>query len=257
MFKRLGNLIRGFFGLFISGMERRNPEALLEVEKENLREQIAKYNQGLASHAGLCERLMTQIKKLEVEERDLRAKATAHLKAGNKAAAGQYALRLQTVTRELSENRTQLESAEKTYKDLIKARDVAIGAAKAKIEALKQSIDDMKVKQAMAELTEMASGMISEIGGSGDTLNRLHEMVEEERNKAAGRARVARDSMDMAEVNIKEAEQEALADQALADFAAKEGIALPASAAPVVQSPAVTPASSESAKTMGPVKESN
>lgn len=257
MFKRLGNLIRGFFGLFISGMERRNPEALLEVEKENLREQIAKYNQGLASHAGLCERLMTQIKKLESEERDLRAKTAAHLKAGNKAAAGQYALRLQTVTRELGENRTQLEAAEKTYKDLIKARDVAIGAAKAKIESLKQSIDDMKVKQAMAELTEMASGMISEIGGSGDTLNRLQEMVEEERNKAAGRARVARDSMDMAEVNIKEAEQQALADQALADFAAKEGISLPGSAAPEVASPAVTPASSESGKSMGPAKESN
>ena len=42
MFKRLGNLIRGFFGLFISGLERKNPEALLEVEKENLRKQIAK-----------------------------------------------------------------------------------------------------------------------------------------------------------------------------------------------------------------------
>ena len=35
----------------------------------------------------------------------------------------------------------------------------------------------------------MASGMISAIGGSGDTLNRLHDMVEEEREKAAGRAR--------------------------------------------------------------------
>ena len=31
MFKRLANLIRGFFGLFISGIERQNPEALLEV----------------------------------------------------------------------------------------------------------------------------------------------------------------------------------------------------------------------------------
>lgn len=253
MFKRLGNLIRGFFGLFISGLERKNPEALLEVEKENLREQIAKYNQGLASHAGLCERLMQQVKKLEVDERDLRAKTTAHLKAGNQAAAGQYALRLQTVQRELTENRAQLEQAEKTYKDLVKARDVAISAAKAKIEALKQGIDDMKVKQAMAELTEMASGMISNIGGSGDTLNRLQEMVEEERNKAAGRARVARDSMDMNEVTIKEAEQTALADQALADFAAKEGIALGPKTA-VAESPA---ASSESTKSMGPVKEGN
>ena len=37
MFRRLWNLIRGFFGLFVSRAERRSPEALLEVEKENLR----------------------------------------------------------------------------------------------------------------------------------------------------------------------------------------------------------------------------
>ena len=72
MFTRLANLIRGFFGLFVSGAERRNPEALLEVEKENLRKQISNYNQGLAAHAGLSERLMTQIRKLEGQERELR-----------------------------------------------------------------------------------------------------------------------------------------------------------------------------------------
>ena len=55
MFRRFGNLIRGFFGLFVSVLERSKPEALLEAEKENLREQIARYNQGLASHAALCE----------------------------------------------------------------------------------------------------------------------------------------------------------------------------------------------------------
>src|SRR5215471_9652709 len=114
MFRRLGNLIRGFFSLFISGLERQNPEALLEVEKENLRKQIANYNQGLAAHAGLCERLMSQVRKLEAEERDLRAKAAANLRAGNRDIAGQQALRLQTVQRELTENRTQLEQAETT-----------------------------------------------------------------------------------------------------------------------------------------------
>ena len=65
--------------------------------------------------------------------------------------------------------------------------------------------------------------MIGSLGGSGDTLNRLHSMVEEDREKAAGRARVARDSLDTRDIHIKEAEQNALADQALADFAAKEG----------------------------------
>ena len=46
MIKRIFNVFRGFVGLFVSGMERRNPEALLEIEKENLRKQIAQYNQG-------------------------------------------------------------------------------------------------------------------------------------------------------------------------------------------------------------------
>ena len=226
MFKRIANLFRGFMGLFISGLERQNPEALLEVEKENLRKQIAQYNQGLASHAALCERLMSQVKKQEADQRDLRAKTTAQLRAGNKDAAAQYALRLQNLEHDLEENRKQLEQAENTYKDLLKTRDVSINAAKAKIEALRSSLDDLKVKRALAEMTEMASGMISSIGSSGDTLDRLTTMVDEERDKAAGRARVAKDSLDMTGVQMKESEQKALADQALADFAAKEGIAL-------------------------------
>jgi phage shock protein A len=224
MLRRLRNLLRGFFSLFVSGIERRNPEALLEVEKENLRRQIANYNQGLAAHAGLCERLMAQIRKLEADERDLRAKTAAHLRAGNRELAAEHALRLDTVRRELGENRTQLEQAETTYRELLKARDVSVRAAQEKIAALKSSINDLKIKRATAELAEMASGMISTIGGSGDTLSRLHEMVEEEREKAAGRARVARDSLAGTEVAIKEEEHRALADQALADFEAREGI---------------------------------
>jgi phage shock protein A len=226
MFRRIANLFRGFLSLFVSGMEKRNPEALLEVERENLRVQIARYNDGLASHAGLCERLMTQVKRLETEERDLRARTSANLRAGNKDLAGQLALRLQSVTAQLAENRTQLGQAEETYKNLIRARDTAVNAARQKIESLKYALSDLKVKQATAELTEMASGMISTIGGSGDTLDRLHGMVEEQREKAAGRVRVARDTLDTSQVDMKEGEQKALADQALADFAAKEGIAL-------------------------------
>ena len=231
MFSRVANLFRGFLSLFISGIERRNPEALLELEQENLRKQIANFNQGLATHAGMCERLMGQVRKLEAEQKDLRAKTAAHLRAGNKSAAGQYALRLQTIEQQLEENRKQLEQAESTYKNLIKARDVAVQTARAKIESLKGAINDMRMNQAMAEIHEMASGMISEIGGAGDTLNRVHEMVEGERTKAAGRARIARDSIDMTQVDIKETEMNALADQALADFAAREGISLPGEAA--------------------------
>ena len=231
MFGRIANLFKGFMSLFISGVERRNPEALLELEQENLRKQIGQFNQGLASHAGLAERLMSQVRKLESEQKELRAKTTAHIRAGNNSAAGQYALRLQSVESQLAENRTQLEQAETTYKNLVKARDVAVQTARAKIESLKGAINDMRMKQAMAEIHEMSAGMITNIGGAGDTLNRLETMVMEERDKAAGRARVAKDSVDMSQVEIKEAEMNALADQALADFAAREGISIKGAAA--------------------------
>src|ERR1700751_1306332 len=252
MFRRMTNLFYGFVGLFISGLERQNPEALLEVEQENLRKQIGKFNSGLAAHAAMVERLIAQVRKLENDENELRAKTAANLKLNNRPAAGQYALRLQTVSRELEENRKQLEQAETTYKDLLKARDVAVSSARAKIESLKSGISDLKMKRAMAELTEMASGMISTIGGSGDTLDRLEGMVEEERTQAAGRARVARDSMDMSSIQLKESEQNALADQALADFAAKEGIALDPSTS------SAAPAANEGpVKSMGPQTEKN
>jgi phage shock protein A len=249
MFKRIGNLIRGFFGLFVSGLEKQNPEALLEVERENLRKQIAQYNQGLAAHAGLCERLITQVKKLEVEERELRAKTTAFLRSDNRDAAGQTALRLQTIQRELREDRTQLEQAETTYRELIRARDVAIKNAQSKIEALRFSLDDLKIKKATAELTQMASGMITQIGGSGDTLERLRSMVEEERQRAAGAARVARDTLDTGGVALKEAEHKALEEQALADFAAAEGIPLSAKTPPAK--------TDEGTKTMGPAPQAS
>jgi phage shock protein A len=245
MFDRIANLFKGFLSLFISGIERRNPEALLELEQENLRKQISNFNQGLASHAGMCERIMGQVRKLEAEQKDLRAKTAAHLRAGNKAAAGQFALRLQMVEAQLQENTQQLAQAETTYQNLVKARDVAVQTARAKIEGLKGAINDMRMKQAMAEIHEMASGMVASLGGSGDTLNRLHEMVEEERSKAAGRARVAKDSIDMSEVEVKEAEMNALADQALADFAAREGLSLPAESAAAPAARSMGPKESE------------
>jgi phage shock protein A len=222
MFSRIGNLFKGFFGLFLSGVERKNPEALLDVEQENLRKQMGKFNVGLASHAGMVERLIGQIRKLEDDETSLRSKTATAVKLGNRAAAGQYALRLQTVERELTENRAQMDQAEATYKELVRARDVAFSIAKQKIESLKSGISDLKMKRAMAEMTEMASGMVADLGGPGDTLNRLEGMVADERYKAAGRVRVAVDTLDMHDVHTREAEQNALAEQALEEFEAKQ-----------------------------------
>lgn len=232
MIKRISNLIKGFFGLFIGGLERGNPEALLDVEKENLRAQISEFNRGLAAHAALVERLISQVKRLNQEETELKARTQANLEAGNRDTAADLALRLQETGKSHGDLATQLQAAEVRYQELLRARDVSITTAREKIEKLRRDIDELKIQKAMAELNEMAAGMVSNLGGSGDTLHRLSGLVEEERTKAAGRSRVARDSMDASTIQEKHAERRALADIALQDFAKARGIPLaPAAAA--------------------------
>lgn len=227
MMKRIGTLFRGFLSLFISGIEKSNPAALIEAEKENLRKQIARFNDNLATHAGFVERLMRQVKNLEAKEKELTARIAANIKAGNRSLAGQMALELQTVKTQLEENRQQLEDTDTTYKKLLKTRNVAVSEAQAKIEKLKRMISETEMMEAQAELQEMAKGMVSEIGGSGDTLNRVEEYLNERRDKAAGRARVASNTIDTSQVEMKEAEQAALAEQALAEFETAFGLASP------------------------------
>jgi phage shock protein A len=251
MFRRLKTLIRGFLSLFITGLEKANPQALIEAERENLRQQISRFNESLAQHAGFCERLMRQVKSQEAQERELAAKAAAHLKAGNRDLAGQYALQLKTLKEQLEENRGQLEDSEKTYQNLLKAREVSVREASEKIEKLRRLISETEMLEAQAELQEMASSMIGSIGGAGDTLNRVEEYLNERRDKAAGRARVAKGALDMTDVSIKEEEQKALADQALTEFASAYGLEMPA-AAPATASPAAAPAAPPKAKEMGP-----
>lgn len=226
MFTRLMNLIRGFFGLFISGLEAKNPHALIEVEKENLRKQIARFNENLANHAAFTERLIRQVKNLSVKEKELTAKIAANIKAGNRAVAGQLALQLQTVKQQLEENQQQMEIAEKTFKDLEKSRDISIREAQGKIEKLQQLVSEAEMMEAQAELQEMAKGMISGIGTTGDTIARVSELVQERRDKAAGKARVASGSIDTSSIELKASEQEALGEQALAEFATMYGLDL-------------------------------
>ncbi len=219
---RTWNLLQGLASSFVSFFERRNPGALLELEKENLRKLIGRFNEGLVSHAALSERLMNQVYRGDAEQVELTAKIRALVKAGNDQVAARYALQLKQVTARLGEDRKQLEAAEETYQNLVRTRDISIAETRTKIEQVRRQIGDLKVKRAVADLENMAAAMVGDLGDAGDSFNRLKEMVGEEREKAASRARVAGGSIAASDLALKEAEQDALAGQALEEFLAGE-----------------------------------
>ena len=79
---RLGRLFRGFLGLFISGIEERNPEALMEAARQEFRDKMAQYNMALARMAGIAERLKTQVKAKTVRAQELERRILANHQRG-------------------------------------------------------------------------------------------------------------------------------------------------------------------------------
>ena len=71
MFARIARLFRGFLGLFISGLEEANPEALMEAARTEFRQKMTQYNLALAKMAGVAERLKSQVKMKAARAEDL------------------------------------------------------------------------------------------------------------------------------------------------------------------------------------------
>lgn len=249
MFQRIGNLIRGFFSLFISGIEREHPEALLEAAQQQFRAQMASARDALANSAGLCSRLQSQIKSEEGQIVQITARITANIKAGNTGVAGELALQLQNLKNEMAKNQEQYGIAENSYKVAVKQVALAQTEFNKKMESLKSKMNQAKINEALAAATAASANMSFKIGDLGDSLGRVDEIVTERAAKAEGKIRATNDLVSAAgaEVSIKEAEQKALADQALAEFMASQGMPLPAASAP-----AAPAAPTNVQKTMGP-----
>lgn len=219
MFKRLMNLIRGFFSKIIGGLEADNPEVLIEAEKENLRNLIGKYNENLARAAGFVERLKRTLKADETKAKELAAKIKANYSVGNTQVAGQLAIQHQELKARIVENTQQLEMAETNYRKLESTRDTSIKEAEQKLSRLQNKLSEAQMLEAQAELQETAKGMVTTLGSGADSLNRVTAMIDERHDKAAGRVRVASGGMlDDTSSVVKQAEMDALGNAALAEF---------------------------------------
>lgn len=219
--KRITNLWCAVVGQSVGELEAHHAEALLDLERDELHQKLVQYNRGLAGHAALCERLRVEIVRLEREQKTLEPKLQARIASGDRVGAGRHALRLQQLTSDLQLNREQHTQSESMYRELTRSREIALRAARDKLDQLRSSISAMRTQQALAELSEMAAGMHGSIGLSDTDVERLRQRVDDKRHLAVGRARVARDCIDTTAVAAEQAEQEALAEAALRDYEAR------------------------------------
>jgi len=220
LFERVRRLVGAIAGNAVTELEAAHPVAVLDAERTRLRTQVARYNRGLAAHAAIGERLRSRAQQLEQEQRTLTERIERRLEANDRPRAAEAALRLEQVRAELARGAEQLARSEATYQELTRSRNRAVEAARARIEAMKRSIGEVQAQRALAELCELAADLEGSIGVSEGTLERVHERLEEERELAMGRARVAREILDSERDESVEQDHRAHAEEALRRFEA-------------------------------------
>jgi phage shock protein A len=239
MFARIGRLLRGFFGLFISGLEEANPEALMEAAKSEFRQKMTAYNLALAKMAGVAERLRSQVKAKAARAQELERRILANHSAGNLELAGTLARELQELKADLSVDTQELKETEEAYSANLRQAKLTQSEFQEKVRKLEKQLSQVQIKEAQAEAATALSSVAFKVGDLGDTMKTVEEILEKRYEMSAGKARVARDMVDMSAVQEKEAEKKALEQGALAEFLASQGIqatpTTPVSATPPVK----------------------
>lgn len=235
MFSRIGRLFRGFLSLFISGIEARNPEALMEAARQEFREKMTHYNMALARMAGVAERLKSQIKTKAVRAQELERRILANHSAGNMELAGSLARELQDLKADITTDTQELSETEEAYQANLRQAKVAQKDFEDKLHRLEKQLSQVKIKEAQAEAAAALSSSAFKVGDLGDTMKSVEEILAKRYEESAGKARVAKDLVDIDQVQEKENERKALDQAALADFLASQGIqAAPAPESPIV-----------------------
>jgi len=229
VFARIGRLFRGLIGLFVSGIEERNPEALMEAARQEFRDKMAQYNTALARMAGIAERLKTQVKAKTVRAQDLERRILANHHAGNLELAGSLARELQELKADLTVDTQELVETEEAYQGNLRQAKLAQKEFEDKVHKLDKQLSQVKIKEAQAEAAAALGSAAFKVGDLGDTMKTVEDILAKRYEQSAGKARVAKDLVDMEAVAERENERKALEQTALADFLASQGIQAPAS----------------------------
>jgi phage shock protein A len=230
VFARLGRLVRGFLGLFISGIEERNPQALMEAAREEFRKKMVQYNMALARMAGIAERLKSQVKAKTARAQELERRILANHHAGNLELAGSLARELQELKADLSTDTQELSETEEAYQANLRQARLAREEFEDKIHKLEKQLSQVQIKEAQSEAAAALGSAAFKVGDLGDTMKTVEDILAKRYEESAGKARVAKDLVNMESVVEKENERKALEQAALADFLASQGIQAPASA---------------------------
>jgi phage shock protein A len=150
--------------------------------------------------------------------------------------AGSLARELQELKADLTVDSSELKETEKAYQANLRQAKLAQREFEDKVHRLEKQLSQVKIKEAQAEAASALSSVAFKVGDLGDTMKTVEEVLSKRYEISAGKARLAKDMVDIEAVTEKENERKALEQVALAEFLASQGI----QATPAAEQPATT-----------------
>ncbi len=181
MFARIGRLLRGFLGLFISGIEEANPEALMEAARQEFRDQDDAVQPG-ARQDGRRRRAAQE----PGQRQGRRARRSSSAGSWPTTAPATWSsparsrASCRSSRRDLDRrHRSELKETEEAYQANLRQAKLAQQEFEDKVRTLEKQLSQVKIKEAQAEAATALSSVAFKVGDLGDTMKTVEEVLAE------------------------------------------------------------------------------
>lgn len=218
MFARLWRLIRGFFGLFVSGLEEKNPKAMLEDLKNQLNEAKVRYNTTTANIIAREKVAAAKVKSAEKELDDCRRLIQEAKRQNNRELALQLLIQeegldatLQTTRQAYDAIKAEADNARQEFENFQAEMFQKIS----QIEQLKTQADLADLKK---EMNVLRSNYATE-GGAGrinEGMKQAEEIIQGRLAKEEAISELGKNSLDSKMRDLKASASKSRAEEKLA-----------------------------------------
>lgn len=200
LFSRLGQMFRGFFGLFVGNLEEKNPEALFEDIKNQIDRARREAEQQIIEIQTSAEMIKIEMKTAERNLSAIKARVDSAQRAGDKE------LLVELLVQE-EEYQTVFETHKATYENAMiqvekiredyKIFESEMNAKLNELRTLKSQAKMANLRENINSVNSQYTSKNSRVGSVNDNLDRAREIVNKKTARANAVESLNHDNMDM------------------------------------------------------------
>lgn len=178
LFSRIGAMIRGFFGLFVGGLEEKNPDILFEDIKNQIDKARKEAEQQIIEIQTNAELIKIEMKNAEKNLNAVKARVEAATKQGDKDILVELLVQEEEYQNVYETNKATYDNAMSEVAKIREDYKIFESEMSSKLNEIKS----LKSQAKMAELRENVNSVNARYSAKNNTVGNVNESLERARN---------------------------------------------------------------------------